>query len=236
MKRICASILFIALAYVPATAEDHSAAQLAAQMITLRADALVNAGQPGVAAVMHQLAGAVAAGTVTLAEAHDILALQAALQAALPVVQVVSTPVVVSARQPAVHETAVMDVLDGNVVAESASVAVTNTPTGPVSEVMVQESVPQAVTAIEGAPRGEVLAIEPGSDGRSALLAISIGQLQGITEGVRFAIQRDNATLVLARANSVKDEMTIALIIPGTWSSDKIELKVGDTAMAIVSK
>lgn len=78
-----------------------------------------------------------------------------------------------------------------------------------------------------------VLAVERGSDASTALLAIDAGSTQGIAEGDRFAIQRQGATRVLARASKVSEDMTIALIIPGTWTDGQAEIAEGDTAISV---
>ncbi len=78
-----------------------------------------------------------------------------------------------------------------------------------------------------------VLAVERGSDAKAALVAIDAGAKAGVKEGDRFAIQRQGATRVLARANKVTEDMTIAVIIPGTWTNDQSEVAEGDTAISV---
>jgi cell shape-determining protein MreC len=81
--------------------------------------------------------------------------------------------------------------------------------------------------------QARVLAVERGSDAKAALVAIDAGTKHGIKEGDRFAIQRQGATRVLARASQVKDDMTIALIIPGTWTNDQAEIAQDDVAVSV---
>jgi hypothetical protein len=82
-------------------------------------------------------------------------------------------------------------------------------------------------------PIGKVLAVQPGSDGKSALIAVGAGPANGVREGQRLAIRRDHATIVLARVTQVKDELTVALLIPGTWQNDQVEVRVDDEAALI---
>ena len=47
-------------------------------------------------------------------------------------------------------------------------------------------------------------------------------------EGQRIAVRRDHATVALARVTQVKPDLTIALLIPGSWSDDKAEIRIDD--------
>lgn len=194
------------------SAADVSAANVVARQVQARAERVAGA-DPALAADLRQLAAGISTGGISLSEAHAALA----IFAVLPNVGAGPTPRANSTyTQPAlpapltgVPAAAVTAVLDG--AAPNSGAAAAN----PVQ------------------PTGEVLAIEPGADGNPALIAVSIGQLHGVREGQRIAITRDGATIVLARANQVRDDMTIALLIPSTWHGDTKEIKVGDVAIVI---
>lgn len=210
-------LVLAGLFIVSLAAAEPTAADIAASLIRVRAQTVAS-DDAVLAAALQQLADGVAHGRITLAEARDVLAIQAALPGAVPsgepaprAARVAAAPAApaapVTPAAPAVAADQVMSVLDG-----PAPTATTETP--------VQ-------------PSGEVLAIEAGADGNPALVAVSIGALHGIREGQRLAITRAGATLVLARASQVRDDLTIALLIPTTWTGDDREIRVGDTAAVL---
>lgn len=75
---------------------------------------------------------------------------------------------------------------------------------------------------------GHILAIEPGADGKPALVALATDAKAGVKEGNRVAIRRGDITLAVARVTSVKPDLTIALLIPGTWHDDATEIRLDD--------
>jgi hypothetical protein len=203
--------------------EPH-ASDLAATLIQQRATAVSTAGDPALAETLQQLADGVQAGRITLADAQSVLAILGALPPAggASGPRVSRTSSVPPPPPPAPVAAAVPPSAAQPPPAEAAAIPGSN-----VTAVLDGPGTPKL-----GA-KGEVLAIQIGSDGDPALVAISVGQLQGVREGQRFAIQRDHATVVMARANQVKDDMTIALLIPGTWHSTTKEIGVGDVAVVI---
>lgn len=194
--------LLIGLITFSLAGAEPTAGEVAATIIRDRAAALA-ASDDRLATTLRTLADGVASGRIALAEARDILAIQATLppvSAGAPVSPSIPPP-------PAVPADQVLSVLDG-----------------------AAASAPDVVQ-----PAGDVLAIEPGADGNPALIAISIGALHGLREGQRLAISRDGATLVLARASQIRDDLTIALLIPGTWHGDDREIRIGDIATVVPS-
>lgn len=203
---ILASLITLSL-----TAAEPTATDIAANLIRARAQTVASADATLASALQH-LADGVAQGRITLAEAREVLAIQAALpmsggRAGQPTPTARAEPVAPVPPAPAVAADQVMSVLDGPA------------PT-------IEEAPPVQ-------PSGEVLAIEAGTDGNPALVAVSIGALHGVREGQRLAITRGGATLVLARASQVRDDLTIALLIPTTWTGDDREIRVGDTAAVL---
>jgi hypothetical protein len=117
-------------------------------------------------------------------------------------------------------------VLDGKPVSPAPAAIVAASP----AEIVAPAPAPIAspAHATSTGPQGEVLAVQAGADGKPALIAISLGQVDGIREGQRCSVTRNGATVVLARVNSVKDDMSIALLIPGTWVAVDSEIAAGD--------
>ncbi len=203
---VLASLLTVSLAAAEPTATD-----IAAHLIRARAETVAS-NDAALASALRHLADGVAQGRITLAEAREVLAIHASLPtsgdvAGRPIPMARAEPLAPVPRSPAVAADQVMSVLDG--------------------------SAPTTVEVPPVQPSGEVLAIEAGTDGNPALVAVSIGALHGVREGQRLAITRGGATIVLARASQIRDDLTIALLIPTTWTGDDREIRVGDTAAVL---
>jgi len=220
MMRTYLSLLLVcsSLAAADVAAGDVSVANVVARQVQARADQVI-ATNPALAADLRQLAAGIATGGISLSEAHEALAILAVL------------PSVGAGPAP---RPSPVNAQPAQSVQPASPPPATGVPAAAVTAVLDGASPNSGAAAANPVqPKGEVLAIEPGADGTPALIAVSIGQLHGVREGQRLAITRDGATIVLARANQVRDDMTIALLIPSTWHGDTKEIKVGDVATVI---
>jgi hypothetical protein len=224
--------LLLVLPLFAAAAEDQAARTHAADLIHLRAERIAGS-DPTLARHYARLAEDVRAGRVSVEQADGLLRLGGTLP---------PPSAAVGAAPPAMTPERATALLDG-VAAPLAppppvpSAAVT-TPAAPpvIASAAPPAPVPAQPAAAPTAPpriSARVLAIEPGADAKAGLVAIDAGSAQGVAEGDRFAIQREGATRVLARASKVSVDMTIALIIPGTWTDERAEIAEGDAAISV---
>ena len=249
-------LVFISVATFAAFAADAGpAAEHAADLMRARAQRLRTADSES-ARVLDRLADDVRSGRVSLADAEAVLRIASALPVSAPPAGAHSPGRPPGPPAPAMSPEHATALLDGTTPPDprpsvppaprppSASAAAT-TPVAPpattpsaAATVLSAAPVPVAPTpnpALTAPPRvqARVLAIERGSDAKAALVAIDAGLKQGVKEGDRFAIQRQGATRVLARASKVSEDMTIALIIPGTWTDERAEIAQDDTAVSV---
>ena len=245
MRAMLRTALLALTASVALAAEVAPAAAHAADLIQARAQHLRGVDDAGATRLL-RLADDVRNGRVSLADAEAVLRIASALPAA-PV-----APARAAAPAPAPmspqHATALLDGVAPPVPPAPrppvASAAAT-TPAAPLpptaNAATTVPSAPPASAPLNPDPaatpppriRSTVLAVERGSDAQAALVAIDAGAKEGVKEGDRFAIQRKGATRVLARASKVSEDMTIALIIPGTWTDGQAEIADGDEAVSV---
>lgn len=199
-------------------AAEPTATDLAADLITSRAVELGKRGDDAFAHQLQQLADGLRAKRISLVEAQQVLALVQSLPSSGP-------------RSPAPQSPAM--------TADQANAALDGHPMPPP---LVAPAPPPLVTSAAvpsstappppaGPPPvviGKVLAIEPGADGKPALLALATDAKAMVKEGQRLAVRRDHATIAVARVTKVSPDLTIALLIPGTWHDDQAEIRVDD--------
>ena len=249
-------LVFISVATFAAFAADAGpAAEHAADLMRARAQRLRTADSES-ARVLDRLADDVRGGRVSLADAEAVLRIASALPVSAPPAGAHSPGRPPGPPAPAMSPEHATALLDGTTPPDprpsvppaprppSASAAATTpaalpaTTPSAAATVLSAAPVPVAPTpnpALTAPPRvqARVLAIERGSDAKAALVAIDAGLKQGVKEGDRFAIQRQGATRVLARASKVSEDMTIALIIPGTWTDERAEIVQDDVAVSV---
>lgn len=185
-------------------AAEPSATELAADLISVRAGELSQRGEVVVAGHLQQLAAGVRAGRISLIEAQQVLAVAHSLPPAGS-----PPPSAMTIEQAGAA-------LDG----------------GPLPPPTVAPVPPPSVSP---PPQviGQVLAIEPGTDGKPALLALATDASAGVQVGRRLAIRRGDMTIAVARVSAVKPDLTIALLIPGTWHDDQAEIRVNDAVVLL---
>lgn len=93
--------------------------------------------------------------------------------------------------------------------------------------------VPPPLVGLPPVVIGQVLAIEPGADGKPALIALATDAKAGVSEGRRVAVRRGAVTIAVARVTSVTPDLTIALLIPGSWHDDQAEIRVDDQVVLL---
>jgi len=199
---LCCSVLLTA---------EPSATDIAADLIADRARTAAASGDSVLAQRLEQLAAGVRAGRISLGDAHQVLALAPASAAA-------AVPRAPAPHPPSIAADRVHDALDG-------------TPAPPAIVPSAAVISPPAPPALVGPPPvviGHVLAIEPGADGKPALFALATDATAGVKEGRRVALRRGDLTLAVARVTSVKPDLTIALLIPGSWHDDTTEIRLDD--------
>ena len=247
--------LLVLIAVAAFAADASHAAEHAADLMRACAQRL-RPGDSESARVLDRLADDVRSGRVSLADAEAVLRIASALPAGAPPAGTHGPGRPPGPPAPAMSPEHATARLDGTTPPEprpsvppaprppSASAAAT-TPvappaTTPSAAATVPSAAPQTVPptpnpAPTAPPRiqARVLAVERGSDAKAALVAIDAGLKQGVKEGDRFAIQRQGATRVLARASKVSEDMTIALIIPGTWTDERAEIDQDDVAVSV---
>ena len=204
-------------------AAEPTSTDIAADLIADRASDMTARGNAAVALRLEQLAAGVRAGRISLSDAQQVLMLAQSLPPAGA-----SSP---APRAPAAHPPSLPP---SSIAADQAHGALDGKPATPMPPPIVPSA---AVTSPPSPPPpvgpppvviGHILAIEPGADGKPALLALATDAKAGVKEGNRLAIRRGDMTLAVARVTSVKPDLTIALLIPGTWHDDTTEIRLDD--------
>lgn len=185
------------------------ASALAAAMVAEHARALRAAGETVFAGHLEELAALVRSGKVGLAEATQLVQLARAAAAA----PAASTTSAATAPAPALPATAapaaampVSALLDGPATAAAAAIPPPKKAPGPASA---------------------VLAIEPGSDGRPALVALRV--LPGMAAGQRWQVQRAGRGLADLRIDRISGAVAMCAVVTLVDAS----LADGDQAVAI---
>jgi len=223
MLRLLALLAYLVYpSTVALSAAESGAADVAATMIATRAAELSRQGDVALARQLEEVAAGLRAKRFTVAEAQQLLAVAQSLPPVRP------TPPL---HAPAMTADQASAALDGRLSPPPAA-ALAPPPPAPSAAVTVA-AIPPPPAGPEPMVIGKVLAVEPGADGRPALLAVATDAKAGVKEGQRLAVRRDHATVALARVTQVKPDLTIALLIPGTWSDDKAEIRVDDEVALI---
>jgi hypothetical protein len=199
-----------------ALAAESSATDLAADVIATRAEELTQRGDTAVARHLERLATELRANRISIPEAQQVLMLAQSLPPLPPVL----------ATQPSMAAARAQDVLDGRPVPPPVIAPAPAPIVAPTA--VITPLAPLAAARFEPTLIGKVLAIEPGSEGRPAVIAFATDPRAGIKEGQRVAVRRKHATIALARIGQVKPELTFALLILGTWSDGTGEIHVDD--------
>lgn len=187
-------------------AAEDTAVDLAGEIIRIRAGELRAGGRGVLAGQLEELAAAVRAGRVSLVEAQQVLAIAQALPEA-PATEVPGEPGAVESQPaPIAGPAAVISTLDGASPAPAVA--------------------PPAVAS--GSRRLPILAVQPGPDGRPSLIAL--GGDQALAEGQDLMLLRGGKPMAKARVSRVKPGLTIALVVPGTWTSEEASVGVDDEA------
>lgn len=223
--------VLLLLSLVALGAAEPSATDITADLVADRAKQVMEAGDEVTAGHLQRLADGVRAKRITLAEAQEVLGVVQRLPSAAPAP--VERP-----RPPSMSAAQATAALDGLAppppLPPEPAPAAPPAPPAPVTSAAVPT--PAAPPPPVGTPPrviGRILAIEPGADGKPALVAWATQADAGIKAGDRVAVRRDDASLVLVRVSQVKPDLTIALIIPGTWASDQSEIRLDD-AVAVI--
>lgn len=206
---------------------------IAAEVLRLRAERLQAGGDAVLAQQVLDLADGVAAGTISLGDAASVMALVdgsspplRAAPAAVPAAAVPEVLDVAPAPPPVVAPAAPPTVAPAPPVVEAPA------PPPATSLDAHGASAVEATGALEGkaaeGPRGEVLAVQAGADGRPHVVAISLGQVNGIREGQGLRILRADTAVVVGKVSKVKDDLSFAILVAGTWATADATVAAGD--------
>ena len=78
--------------------------------------------------------------------------------------------------------------------------------------------------------RGVVAAVRTNPQGKQDLVMLTVGEDEGIREGMEFIIYRGNNYIVKVRAERVMGDMVAGRVIPDTWNARGDEIQQGDLA------
>jgi hypothetical protein len=237
-------------------AAEPTATDIAAELIAERARDLAQHGDAGFAHQLEELSAGVRANRISLGDAQQVLAVAQALAPAGPPPGMRPRPPGLSAEQagaaldgrpqpvpppaapapttrpapPAAAAPApTVAAVPPPTVAPAPPLPGASAPPAPVGSVAVATpAAPVPPAGPEPVVIGKLLAVQPGSDGKPALLALATNPKIPVKEGQRLAVRRDHATLALARVTKTGPDLTIALLIPGTWSDETAQIHADD--------
>jgi TolA-binding protein len=75
-----------------------------------------------------------------------------------------------------------------------------------------------------------VAAVTVNPQGQQDLVMLTIGDEEGVQEGMEFIVFRDNQYIVKVRAERIMNDMVACRVIPDTWNTNGAEIQLNDHA------